>query len=398
MKKFILSFLTILASLSLHAYPTLSDSTVVSMLTYAKTTEIHAMYGHTAIRVKDSVNHVDLIFNYGTFDFQSPNFVYRFTKGDADYILSVTSYEYLPIESYIRHMSVREQVLNLNQKEKQSIFEALMVNAEPQNRSYKYNFLFDNCATRPRIIIENNVEGKILYKDSIPTLTFRRLIHDCTGKHKWLTFGIDLVLGSGLDRKATYLEQMFLPQYLEDAYKRAVIVDSTGVERPLIVSDREILPAEPLAAETEPFLFSPNAVTAFFMVLIFIVSFFGFRKDRLKTWMDTALFLIYGLAGSLIFFLAFISTHPATYPNYALFVMHPLHLFFAIACLIPPLKRHLVYYHMANTAILAVFLLLVWFLPQQFSVAFLFLTFTLFFRSLFRTLSFIKSKGAIQIA
>ncbi len=390
MKKFILSLLTIVASISLHAYPTLSDKTVISMLTYAKTNEIHAMYGHTAIRVKDSVNHVDLIFNYGTFDFQSPNFVYRFTKGDADYILSVTNFEYLPIESYIRHMSVREQVLNLNPDEKQKVFDALMINAEPQNRSYKYNFLFDNCATRPRLIIENNVEGKIIYKDSIPTLTFRRLIHDCTGKHQWLTFGIDLILGSELDRKSTYIEQMFLPQYMEDAYRRAVIVDSVGVERKLVVSDQEILPAEPLTAETEPYLLSPNAVTAFFMVLIFLVSFLGFRKKRLYAWIDVVLFLIYGLAGSLIFFMTFISTHPATNPNYALFVMHPLHLLFAITCLIPPLKRHLVYYHMANAAILAVFLLLVWFLPQQFAVAFLFLTFTLLFRSFFRTLLFIK--------
>lgn len=390
MKKFALTIILALSFITTYAYPTLSDSTVVSLLTFSKTAEVYGMYGHTALRVKDVPNHVDLLFNYGTFDFESPNFIYRFTKGDADYILSVQEYQYLPIESYITHRSVREQILNLTQREKQQVFEALMTNAEPQNRAYKYNFLFDNCSTRPRQIVEKNINGKLAYRDSIPTQTFRQLIHDCIGKKQWLTFGIDLILGSELDRKATYIEQMFLPAYLEDGFSRAVIIDSIGVERKLVASDKEILPGVAPVIETEPFLMSPSFIAGLLMVVIFALSFLGFRKNKLYNWLDAIMFLVYGLAGCLIFFMAFVSIHPATNPNFVLFTLHPLHLIFAVVCLIPALKRYSDYYHMANTAILAVFLVMVQFLPQTFNLAFILLTFALFFRSLFRSLLFIK--------
>ncbi|MDP4269404.1 MAG: DUF4105 domain-containing protein [Bacteroidota bacterium] len=390
MKKFALTLIMILSVISTYAYPVLSDSTVISLLTYAKTPEVYAMYGHTALRVKDEPNHVDLIFNYGTFDFNSPNFIYRFTKGDAEYILAVQDYRDVCIESYITRRSVREQILNLTQREKQKVFEALMTNAEPQNRAYKYNFLFDNCSTRPRLIVENNINGKLAYRDSIPTQTFRQLIHGCIDKNQWLTFGIDLILGSELDRKASYKEQMFLPPYLEDGFSRTVIIDSAGVERKLVSSDQEILPGETAKIETEPFLLSPNFIAGLLMVVVFALSFLGFHKNKLYNWLDAILFLIYGLTGCIVFFMTFVSIHPATNPNFVLFTLHPLHLIFAVACLIPALKRHLGYYHIANAAILAVFLLLVQFLPQTFSLAFLFMTFALFFRSLFRTLLFIK--------
>ena len=390
MKKFALTIITILSFITAYAYPVLSDSTVISLLTYDKTPEVYGLYGHTALRVKDEPNHVDLIFNYGTFDFNSPNFIYRFTKGDAEYILAVQDYRDVCIESYITRRAVREQILNLTQREKQKVFEALMTNAEEQNRAYKYNFLFDNCSTRPREIVEKNINGKLAYRDSIPTQTFRQLIHGCIGKKQWMTFGIDLILGSDLDRKASFKEQMFLPAYLEDGFNRTVIIDSAGVQRNLVTSDREILPGVPPVIETEPFLMSPNFITGFMMVVVFTLSFLGFRKNKLYNWLDAILFLIYGLTGCIVFFMTFVSIHPTTNPNFVLFTLHPLHLIFAVACLIPALKRHLGYYHIANAAILAVFLLLVQFLPQTFSLAFLFMTFALFFRSLFRTLLFIK--------
>jgi hypothetical protein len=390
MKKFLLTLIMILSVISTYAYPVLSDSTVISLLTYDKTPEVYGMYGHTALRVKDQPNHVDLIFNYGTFDFNSPNFIYRFTKGDADYILAVQDFRDVTIESYITHRAVREQILNLTQREKQQVFVALMTNAEEQNRAYKYNFLFDNCSTRPRQIVEKNINGKLEYRDSILTKTFRQLIHDCIGKKQWLTFGIDLILGSELDRKASYKEQMFLPPYLEDGFSRAVIIDSAGTERKLVASDNEILPGVPPVVETEPFLMSPGFITGLLMVVVFVLSFLGFRKNKLYNWLDAILFLIYGLTGCIIFFMVFISIHPATSPNFVLFTLHPLHLIFAVVCLIPALKRYSDYYHLANTAILAVFLVLVQFLPQTFNLAFLFLTFALFFRSLFRSLLWIK--------
>lgn len=383
MKKVILLYILFLFTSSVFAYPKLSENAAVSILTYSRTNEVHAMYGHTAMRINDPTGGFDMIFNYGMFDFRSDYFVYRFARGYTDYILGISNFQNLSIECYIRNMSVSEQVLNLTPLEKQRVFDFLMKNAEPENRTYRYNFLYDNCATRPRQVIENCVSGRVVYKDSVATKTFRALIHDCIGPNKWLTFGIDLVLGAPLDSKATYREQMFLPAYFADAFNRSVIVDSLGNERKMVLSNSEIIPANPLVEEVTPFWYAPNTIAALIFVLVFVVSFIGLKKQKFYTWIDVFLFSVYGLTGSIIFFMTFFSTHPATYPNYNLFVFHPLHLLFAICLLIPVLKAKLSKYYIINAVILAVFLLLARFLKQQFSVAIVLLTLTLFFRSLF---------------
>jgi hypothetical protein len=377
---------------ALSAAPTLSEQAQISLLTYSRTHEVHAMDGHTALRVKVPANRMDMIFNYGMFDFSSDDFVYRFVKGETDYILGISNFEYLTIECYMRNMSVDEQIYKLNAAEKQRIFDFLMTNAEPQNRTYRYNFLFDNCATRPRIVVENNVDGKVVYKDSIATKTFRALIHDCTVGSPWLRFGIDLVLGSPLDSKTSYLEQMFLPKYMEDAYSRAVIVDSAGVERPLVEPSVQIIPPQADTDTSENPYTSPNVVFALVMIAVFVVSFLGFRTGRFYRGIDFALFLVAGLVGLLLFFMTFISTHPATSPNYALFVLHPVHLLFALFVFVPVFRSKIAYYHIANATVLALFLLLVRFLPQQFPTALLSFTFALFFRSFFQTISFLKKR------
>ncbi|MDD2797597.1 MAG: DUF4105 domain-containing protein [Bacteroidales bacterium] len=390
MKKIVVGLFLLLVSSSIWASPTLSEQAHISLLTYSRTNEVHAMYGHTAVRVKDPVNGFDMIFNYGMFDFSSDDFVYRFVKGETDYILGISNFEYLTIECYMRNMSVEEQIYNLTPKEKQRVFDFLMTNAEPQNRVYRYNFLYDNCATRPRIVIENNVDGKVVYKDSIPTKTFRELIHDCTIGNAWLRFGIDLVLGSPLDQKTTYLEQMFLPKYMEDGYSRAVIIDSAGVVRNLVSPAIQIIPQQTPTDVSENAYTSPTVVGLLVMIFLFAISFLGYKQGRFFWNIDFVLFLIFGLAGLLVFFMTFFSTHPATHPNYLLFVLHPVHLLFAFTLLFPTLRQKITYYHLLNTAVLALFLVLVRFLPQQFPTAMIYLTFALFFRSLFQTLRLLK--------
>lgn len=396
MKKITIFTFLVFFTLPLFSYQTLSEKANISLLTYSRTNEVHAMYGHTAMRINDPENEFDIIFNYGMFDFSSDYFVYRFAKGYTDYILGLSNFQNLTIECYMRNMSVSEQILNLKHTEKQRVFDFLMKNAEPENRTYRYNFIYDNCATRPRDVVEQCVEGKVIYKDSIPTKTFRTLIHDCINANKWLTFGIDLVLGTPLDEKATYREQMFLPAYLANAYNRAVVIDSLGVERKLVLSENEIIPMSPTVEEETPFWYAPNTVFVLLMIVIFVASFLGMKKGRLYRWIDVALFGIYGLTGFILFFMAFFSTHPATHPNYSLMVMHPLHLFFAIGLLIPLLKAKLSKYYLYNAIVLAIFLLLARFLKQQFPVALVILAMTLFFRSLFHVALDLLSKKRNQ--
>lgn len=69
-----------------------SDSLRASVLTISPGTELYSTFGHTAIRIKDLRNKNDYVFNYGTFDFETPNFYVKFALGKLDYMLSVESF------------------------------------------------------------------------------------------------------------------------------------------------------------------------------------------------------------------------------------------------------------------------------------------------------------------
>ena len=176
---------------------------------------------------------VDYVFNYGIFDFSKPNFIYRFAKGETDYRLGVANYADYVIEYQLRGSTITEQRLNLTPSERQRLWEALVENYRPENRVYRYNFFFDNCATRPALLIEKAV-GHIDYHYPYTAQTFRSLINQCTRHHAWLTFGCDLALGSPTDRIATPHEMMFLPDYLREAFSKAEIIDPEGEHRPLV--------------------------------------------------------------------------------------------------------------------------------------------------------------------
>ena len=128
----------------------------------------------------------------------------------------------------MRGSEVTEQILDIDSAGKARIWEALMINNRPENRVYRYNFFFDNCATRPAAIIENQTNGKIDYDAPFKQQTFRDLINYCTRNKPWLTFGCDLALGSPTDRIATPHEMMFLPPYLKEAFGTATITGADG--------------------------------------------------------------------------------------------------------------------------------------------------------------------------
>lgn len=218
MKKSLLLFFLLFTLGSLRAQTIqLSDEAKISLLTISPSDdEVFTVYGHAAIRINDPAHKFDIIFNYGIFDFSKPNFIYRFAKGETDYRLGVQNFNDFMIEYEMRGSEVTEQMLNLDSIEKGHIWEALLINNMPQNRVYRYNFFFDNCATRPIAILEKHANGTINYNDPGKSQTFRDLINHCTRNKPWLTFGCDLALGSPTDRIASPHEEMFLPLYLKE--------------------------------------------------------------------------------------------------------------------------------------------------------------------------------------
>lgn len=235
MKKNLLLLFLLLCLIPAKAQNRLSDEAQISILTAAPSDdEVYTLYGHTAIRVIDTLHKLDVVFNYGIFDFSKPNFIYRFTKGETDYKLAAYNFSHYIIEYQMRGSEVTEQVLNLTPEEINKIWNALITNAQPENAVYRYNFFFDNCATRPVAIVEEQVSGKVKYNDPPKPQTFRDLINYCTRNNSWLTFGCDLALGSPTDRIATPHEMMFLPVYLKEEFEKATIVNPDGSERKLI--------------------------------------------------------------------------------------------------------------------------------------------------------------------
>lgn len=174
-------------------------------------TEIYELFGHTAIRYENPAEGKDLVFNYGIFSFNTPNFVLRFVKGETDYRLGVVPYSYFEGEYAVRGSSVYQQTLNLTDEEKQKIWDLLEENYRPGNRIYRYNYFYDNCTTRARDKIEDCIDGKVVYPQAEEGVTFRDIVHRCTKGNEWDELGIDLCLGSEADVPIDGRKQMFAP-------------------------------------------------------------------------------------------------------------------------------------------------------------------------------------------
>jgi len=367
-----------------HAQLQLSEEAKISILTSAPyQDEVFTVFGHAAFRVSDPVAQGDWVFNYGIFDFSQSNFILRFALGETDYVLGVTNYQSYIIEYQMRGSDVTEQVLNLTQEEKNRLFNALAENAKPENRVYRYNFFFDNCATRLPEMVERYTEGEVIYNDTPQQKTFREMVHNCTARNKWLTFGIDLALGSPADRLATPHEMMFLPYYLKEIYEKATIVSPDGSERKMVSGTTVINAIESDEEDNSIFntIFTPIVCGWLLFALIAAITFKEKRQKKYYRAVDIILFTIAGIAGCVLFFLCFISVHPSIWPNWSVVWLHPFHLIGVLLFSLKKAKKAAYYYHFINFAALSLFLLGWYFIPQQMNTAFIPLIATLGLRS-----------------
>ena len=189
-----------------------ADTVRVRLVTFYPGSEIYSVYGHTELRVTQG--QADYYFNYGVFDFNTPGFVYRFVTGEADYMCVAVPPQYAMMEPGRRMV---EQELNLTQEQGRQVRDYLVENSMPGQNTYRYQYLSDNCSTRPRDIIEQAI-GQPLHNPAITTnITYRDMMKQCASNYAWLQFGIDLVLGADLDRVISEHEQMFIPMVLMKA-------------------------------------------------------------------------------------------------------------------------------------------------------------------------------------
>lgn len=342
------------------------DRVRVSLLTCEPGTEIYALFGHTALRYEDPSRDIDWVFNYGVFSFNTPNFVYRFVKGETDYQLGIVPYRYFETEYALRGSSVYQQTLNLKPEEKLRLWQVLEENYLPQNRVYRYNFFYDNCTTRARDRIEQCIDGKIEYPEARSGLSFRGIVHQYTDGHEWEEFGIDLCLGAEADRPISGHEQMFAPFYMKEAAEKAVIVASDGTRRPLVLEETKVVDAKPEPAE--PVLpFSPFAAGMILLLASIGIAAYYLHLRRIPHGWYVFLFAVQGLAGCVIAFLFFCSVHPTVGSNWLLALLNPLPLFYLPVLIYHAVKGKKEPYHLINFAYLTLFIILIPVLPQEFN-------------------------------
>lgn len=383
LKRYLFLLLPFIASFSIQAQTgPLSRDAVISLLTVSPSEEeVYTVYGHTALRIKDTEKKLDIVFNYGIFDFSKPNFVYRFAKGETDYRLAAQYTRDFMIEYEMRGSEVIEQTLNLDSVGKAQIWEALLINNRPENRVYRYNFFFDNCATRPAAIIEKYAGGRIDYQAPFKPQAFRTLINTCTRHKPWLTFGCDLALGSPTDRVATTHEMMFLPVYLKEAFDTATITQTDGKPEKLVYSTTTLIEGIPDESDIDTEFFTPLVCSWILFLLVAITTFFEWRKKADWRMIDCLLFFIAGTGGLVLFFLCFISTHPYIWPNWNIIWLQPFDLIAVILFAVKKLRKAAYYYHFINFAALMLMLVCWTFIPQHLNTAFIPLIMSLWLRS-----------------
>ena len=385
MKKNILFWFFFLWGFVANAQAFLTENAKISLLTATPSDyAVYTLYGHTAIRIRDSIaadKTIDYVFNYGMFDNSQPNFVYKFAKGETDYMLVYYPYNVFVSERTLLNGDVYEQILNLTLPEMQDLWTALINNASPENRFYRYNYFFDNCATRPAQLIEQVVKGQIIYQaNPAAGKTFRDIINDCTRDNAWLTFGCDLVLGIQTDRVVTLHESFFIPEYLYKIYSNAQIADPDGTKRPL-VSEEYVLSEKIDDEKLSETFFTPLTCSLLLLAVVLFVTWIEWRRKKYFRSVDCLLFFMAGIAGCIIFFLCFLSEQPYTWPNITIGWLHPLHLIGFVLFSVKKLYKAAYIYHFINFAALLLMSFAWIFIPQHLNIAFIPLITVLLIRS-----------------
>lgn len=318
MRKIVL-FIFSVFSISCMAAKQLSDQAQIHLLTCTQGEQVWSKYGHTAVRVIDPANHLDIVFNYGLFNLMADDFYIKFVKGETYYQLGIEPYSYfIAFYSSIGRKTYWQE-LNLSVEQKQRIFDALMTNYHPDNRYYLYNFVFDNCATRPYHLIKQALQDTITsdYQGYV-NHDFRSTISHYTGPHSWVDFGINLVFGQEADQAMTNEERLFLPEELMNYFAHARLSDGT----PLVLR-QEIGPFSPVHI---PWYANCWLGIAFFALLMLLLTLYDRHKQRLTIALDIILCIFYLLLIALVIFLTFFSCHPLVGFNWRLILLPFIHL------------------------------------------------------------------------
>ena len=301
----------------------------VYLITCGPGTEIYSVYGHSALRIVIPEKKIDTVYNWGVFDFATPNFAWKFAKGRLNYMLGVYSFESFLKDYFLEQRWVISQKFNLETPDIERLFLLLEENLKPENITYSYDFYYDNCSTRIRDLIEKAVGEDLLYppeKAKKELQTFRYLTGEYEKVYPWLKLGIDLLIGSPGDKKASFREMMFLPAHLKNGLSELLIRRNSKMipllQNPEIVLDIDQQPIKEKLFASPLFVFS--------LLLIIIIMLTGLvRRKTANNIIDIFLFSVFSILALLMIFFNFFTDHHQLRWNLNIIWLNP----FIILCL-----------------------------------------------------------------
>lgn len=309
------------------------DSLCVSLLTCSPGTEVYTHFGHTAIRTINYTKGFDIVFNYGCFDYRSDNFVMKFILGKTDYMIEAEPADYFFFRYDRMGTAVTEQILNLSSDEKNKLLNLLLENARPENQTYRYNWLYDNCTTRARDMIERAANSKITYNRKTHAVTPRRLLHRCLSNSCWTSFGIDMLLGTEIDHMADRRVLTFIPA----EYMAELEMATAGNGQKLVSKTQQVLAAKAEITNIRDTRITPALVFGLLLLLLFTMlalDILTVTREKVRAWQFIPQFISLlvigsqGVAGLIVSFLYFFSEHPAVDSNWLVIVFNPLPLLY----------------------------------------------------------------------
>ncbi len=343
--------------------PELSPLSKISVLTSGPGDVLYSAFGHSAFRVLDASQGIDVVYNYGVFDTSGENFYLKFSKGRMDYKLVRRSYKSYLRSYEIENRWVNEQILDLSVPEKNTLFKFLEINNLPENKVYQYDYFLNNCATKIWEVLKHNFGEQLFFDDTYITnqFTFRELIRQNIKTNSWGAFGIDLALGSVIDRKATPKEHLYLPDYVMRQLAVAHLNNS-----PITVKEESLLKTAH-RENTFSFFTSPLFFILIISIGILIATYSDFISKRRKRWLDFGILLCTGSAGLVLFFLWFMTDHIWTVGNYNILWAFPVNFILAFLILRKPIALWVRKYMLGLVGLLLLMILLWMFSAQAFT-------------------------------
>ena len=305
----------------------LSDSAFASVLTCGAGDEFYTSFGHTAIRVCDTTRGLDMVYNYGTFDFDTPHFYWTFARGKLNYCLSRSSFEDFMLEYRYEGRAVWEQRLLLSEQEVNNLYLMLETNYLPEYRYYMYDFFRDNCATRVRDMVRDCLcHDRLSPECRMDTnLSYRNILYQSTeGTLLWWRLAIDMALGVRCDQRCSNYEYMFSPLKMMEQFDTLTRVGSgepVAEHAVTLLQETRQQPSRSL---------SPTLVFWVLFVMVLCLTLMEWRKGWSLGWMDRVLFIVVSLLSLLALFLWFCTDHYCTKINLNVLWASPLFIYFAI--------------------------------------------------------------------